>query len=246
MTHPTGGYQFIPAVSQYSAGAAALPGFRLERARFAEPMPLARAWKRIAARLEALKRPRAALCACELRSPAPFTEDGFREFNAGYAAVLAEWGVLVDGRNPVARSNVCPATRPVPEPSFHAFTYTVPDEDAAPSFVVAGSGEAEEGGASYRERTVAYGDTSPDGMRLKAAHVMREMERRMDLLGYKWADSTAAQVYTVHNPYPFFADLLAARGAARHGLTWHHCRPPVEGLEFEMDCRAVALERVLR
>jgi len=244
--HPAGGYRFIPAVSQYSGGVAAMPGFRIERVRFAEPLPMARGWKRIAARLDAVKRPRAALCACELRSPAPFTEDGFRAFNAGYAAVLAEWGILLDGRNPVARSNVCPALLPPSEPSFHAFSYTVAEADAPPSFVIAGSGEAEEGAATYRERTVAFGDVSPEGMRSKARFVLREMERRMDALGFRWADTTAAQAYTVHDPHPFFADLLVARGATRHGLTWHHCRPPVEGLEFEMDCRGVALERVLR
>jgi hypothetical protein len=35
------------------------------------------------------------------------------------------------------------------------------------------------------------------------------------------------------------------RGAARAGLTWHYARPPVEGLEFEMDCRSVSRERVV-
>ena len=34
---PADGYRYIPAVFQYSAGVAALPGFRIERIRFAEP-----------------------------------------------------------------------------------------------------------------------------------------------------------------------------------------------------------------
>ena len=38
------------------------------------------------------------------------------------------------------------------------------------------------------------------------------------------------------------ADEIVRRGAARAGLTWHFCRPPVQGLEYEMDCRAVAVE----
>jgi len=244
--HATGGYRFIPAVSQYSAGVAALPGFRIERVRFAEPLPMARGWKRIATRLDGLQRPRSALCACELRSPAPFTEAGFRAFNAEYSATLAEWGILQDDRNPVARSNVCPALTPPLEPCFHAFCFTVPEADAPPSFVVAGSGEAEEGHATYRERTIAFGDVSPEGLRAKANFVVHEMERRMAALGARWTDTTGVQAYTVHDLHPFFTDLLAARGATRHGLTWHHCRPPVEGLEFEMDCRSVALERTLR
>jgi hypothetical protein len=35
------------------------------------------------------------------------------------------------------------------------------------------------------------------------------------------------------------------RGAARAGLTWHFNRPPVQELDFEMDCRGVAIERVV-
>ena len=53
-----------------------------------------------------------------------------------------------------------------------------------PTFVVAGSGEAREGGASYRERTVRYGETSADAVREKAIFVLAEMERRLKLLGF--------------------------------------------------------------
>ena len=63
--------------------------------------------------------------------------------------------------------------------------------------------------------------------------------------GFGWADTTAAQVYTVHDLYPFLAEEMVRRGAARHGLTWQFCRPPVVDLEYEMDCRGMALERVL-
>ena len=34
-------------------------------------------------------------------------------------------------------------------------------------------------------------------------------------------------------------------GAAHAGLTWHFCRPPLADLDYEMDCRAVAQERVV-
>ena len=58
-------------------------------------------------------------------------------------------------------------------------------------------------------------------------------------------DTTATQVYTVHDLHPFLADEIVRRGAARAGLTWHYARPPVVGLEYEMDCRGVADERVI-
>jgi hypothetical protein len=146
----------------------------------------------------------------------------------------------------VARSNVCPEADPPAGPGFHAFCYTVPEAaGASPSFAVAGSGEAKEGQGNYRDHIVAPGDTSPSGMRAKARHVLGEMERRMALLGSGWRDATAAQAYTVFDIHPFLAEEVVRRGAARHGLTWHFCRPPVVGLEFEMDGRGVMVERVL-
>ena len=145
----------------------------------------------------------------------------------------------------MARSNVCPELHKPAAPSFHAFTFTMPDTAAAPSFVVAGSGESAEGKGSYRDNTVALGDTSPAGLRRKAQWVLAEMERRMAALGFTWAATTGVQAYTVHDLHPFLADELVARGAARHGLTWQFCRPPVVDLEYEMDCRGVMLERVL-
>ena len=75
---PDSGYRFMPGVSQYSCGVAALPGFALERVRFAEVVPLARGFEKIAEIIKAAGRPLTAFAACELRSPAPFTEAGFQ------------------------------------------------------------------------------------------------------------------------------------------------------------------------
>jgi hypothetical protein len=237
-----GGYRFIPAVFQYSGGVAAESGFRLERAAFCEPLPLKAGFERAAAILAARGRPLTAFCACELRSPLPFSDEGFRAFNERYVETLAAWGIYDGVTNPVARSNVCPELAPPAEPSMYAFSFTVASDSRTPTFVVAGSGEAREGGATYRERTVRYGETSPEAMREKAIFVLGEMERRLALLGQSWRTTTATQVYTVHDLHPFLADAIVARGAARAGLTWHFCRPPVRGLEYEMDCRGIAAE----
>ena len=149
--------------------------------------------------------------------------------------------------NPVARSNVCPEIDPPSEPVFEAFTYTVPvtDPNGLPSFVIAGSGEASEDGSSYEESIVRRGDTSPDGLREKAQFVLNEMERRMTALNVSWQLATATQVYTVYDLHPFLADAIVSRGAAARGLTWYYARPPVVGLDFEMDVRGVAQERVI-
>ena len=71
------------------------------------------------------------------------------------------------------------------------------------------------------------------------------MERRLAALGLGWADTTHTQIYTIHDLHPFLADDLVLRGAARRGFTWHFDRPPVVGLEYEMDCRGVPVELVV-
>src|SRR5580693_3470338 len=167
-----GNYRFIPAVFQYSSGAAADSGFEVERVRFDRLLPLAEGFAQVASYIQAAGRPLTSFCACELRSPAAFTEEGFRNFNLDYVKTLSEWG-LYDGKtNPVARSNVCPEIDPPSEPSFYAFSFTRPSTNATPSFVIAGSGEAREGGATYAERTVRYRDVSPEGMKEKVKYVV--------------------------------------------------------------------------
>ena len=240
-----GGYRYIPAVFQYSGGVAAEPGFAIVRVRFHRPVGLVEGFASIERVIQQAGRPLAAFCACELRSRAPFTEEGFRAFNEIYAGTLRKWGVMTDDTNPVARSNVCPEIDAPAEPSFYAFCFTVAASASLPTFVVAGSGDAVEGKGNYRDHTVRFGETSPDAIAEKARFVLGEMERRLSLLGFSWADTTATQVYTVHDLHPFLADEIVRRGAARAGLTWHYARPPVRDLEYEMDCRAIVEERVI-
>jgi hypothetical protein len=243
-----GGYRYVRGPFQYSGGVAAEPGFEIERARFSRLVPLAEGFSRIEAYLKNLGRPVTSFCACELRSPAPFTDQGFIDFNKVYVGTLERWGIYSDGENPVARSNVCPEIAPPGEPSFEAFCYTVPTtarEGVPASFVIAGSGEARDEPGTYKDKIVRFGETSPDAMRDKARHVLSVMEIRMAALGVGWANATATQAYTVHDPHPFMAEDIVGRGAAPAGLTWYYARPPVQGLEFEMDLRGVPTERVL-
>jgi hypothetical protein len=243
-----GGYRYIPAVFQYSSGVAAEPGYEIERARLAEPVPLADGFRAVERHLERLGRPLTAFAACELRSPAPFTEDGFRDFNRGYVTTLERWGIYTGGDkpvNPVARTNVCPMYDAPREPVMHAFSYTVPAAAGATpvrTFVLAGGGEALGPGSSHRERIVRRGDTSPEGMRAKVLAVAQEMERRLGLLGFSWRDATSTQAYTVQNIGHLVGEALAARGGCAGGLVWTYAWPPVVELEFEMDVRRVARE----
>jgi hypothetical protein len=244
-----GNHRFIPAVFQYSSGVAAASGFEIERVRFDRLTPLAHGFAQAAKYIQAAGRPLTSFCACELRSPAAFTEAGFLAFNRHYVKTLAEWGIFDGTTNPVARSNVCPEIDPPAEPSFYAFSFTRlgPGKQAAvtPSFVIAGGAEARGGEGSYPERIVRYRDLSPDGLKEKVGFTVREMESRLAAFGFGWKDTTAVQAYTVHDFHPAMVDELVRRGAARSGVTWHYARPPVIDLEFEMDCRRVGRETVI-
>src|SRR3974390_1160703 len=160
---PAGGFRYIPGMFQYSGGVAALDGFRIERVEFMQPVPLQAGFAWIERFLAEQGLPLASFCACELRSPAPFTDQGFIDFNRHYCGTLERWGGRPDERNPGARSNFCPEYHKPAEPSFHAFSFARPAAGASGSFVIAGSGEAEEGHASYRERTARFGDPRPKG-----------------------------------------------------------------------------------
>jgi hypothetical protein len=238
---PDGGFSFLEGVFPYSQGVAALPGYAIERVRFARPVPVAEGFRRIADYLASKERPKTAFCACELRSPETFSFAGFGDFNKGYVAVLEHWGLYRDGDNPVARSNVAPEIDPPDEPCFYAFSYTVPSK-ASGSFIVAGSGEWPEGGR-FPEDIVARGDVSPKGMAKKAGWVLGVMDARLKGLGASWSRATVSQLYTVRDVKTQVERIQ--RHIRPSSLTWHYCRPPIAELEFEMDLRGVSVERVL-
>ena len=113
------------------------------------------------------------------------------------------------------------------------------------SFVAAGSGEARGGGPSYEGRIIRRGDQSPEAMHKKAWFMLHAMEQRMAALGFAWTDVTATQTYTVFDIYPLLVNEFIHRGAISGGLTWHFARPPVQGLDFEMDVRGITHELVI-
>lgn len=240
-----GGYRYISAFFQYSGGVAAEPGFEIERARLARQVPIGDGFQIVEAHLKALGRPTTAFAACELRSPAPFTEQGFIDFNRVYVKTLERWGIYKAEINPVARTNVCPEFGKPASPSLYAFSYTVPARSRRGSFIIAGGGDAEEGKNPLTDHIVRLGETSIDAMRDKVRFVVAEMERRLTALGFGWQDAISTQAYTVQDIGALVDEEIVRKGAALGGLSWHFCRPPVVGLEYEMDVRGAAREIVL-
>jgi hypothetical protein len=242
----SGGYRFLPGIGAFSSGTVAMPGHEIVHATLGAPVPWREGFARIERHLREHGRPRAALCGIELRSPKPFTFDGFAEFNGGYRALLDEWGLLVGADNPIPRTNVAPVAAAPAEPSLYAFAYTAPGVTPAPSFIVAGAGEMGDRGQGAAG-IVRHGDTSADAMREKARFVMAVMGERLRALGADWARVTTIDVYTAEPIHGFLIeDILRPIGpAAIHGVRWFPSRPPIQGLEFEMDVRGVARELML-
>ena len=118
---------------------------------------------------------------------------------------LESWGIYHQGTNPVARSNVCPEIGAPEAPGFHAFSYTVPVDTKAKSFVIAGSGEVPEGKDNYFDHVVRRGDQSPEALAEKARFVLAEMERRFAMPNgprfsasvWRFKGTTVIQTYEV-------------------------------------------------
>ena len=244
--HPTGDYRYMPGISAFSCGTVAGPGHEIVHVTLAALLPWRDGFARIERHLREVKRARTALCGIELRSPAPFTFDGFAGFNEGYRKLLAEWDILVGDDNPIPRTNVAPVAAAPAEPSLYAFSYTQPGATSEPTFIVAGAGELRDR-AQGPDGIVRHGDTSPDAMREKTRFVLHTMQERLHALGGDWARVTAIDVYTAQPVHALVLEeiLRAAGAAAIHGVRWFPSRPPIQGLEFEMDLRGVARELVL-
>jgi hypothetical protein len=241
-----GDYSFLRGIAPFSAGVVADAGFEIVHARFQRTLPLQAGFDAIEAHLKSAGRPLQAICGMELRSPKPFSFSGFSQFNAGYVDVLRQWDILLDGVNPVARTNVAPELNPPAEPSLYAFSWTIPSKTPRRTFVVAGAGELPEGSLDPAE-VVRRGEHDAAAIRDKAHFVMGLMQGRLKGLGVNWSDVTATQIYTVHDIHPFLEKELLQRldEGGVHGVTWHYSRPPIETIEYEMDLRGCVTEFVI-
>ncbi|MEM7030309.1 MAG: RidA family protein [Chloroflexota bacterium] len=242
--NPQGNYRFLTGIAPFSSGVIAMPGYEIVHATLHQPIPYQQGFDLVAQHLVDMERPRQALCAMELRSPKSFTFAGFDEFNAGYQEIIAAWDLLVEGRNPVARTNIAPEAHPPEVPSLYAFSYTVPTNLNQPStFVIAGAGDLR-GTRHDPEDIVRRGETSVNAIREKATHVMDTMQARLSGLQASWSQVTAVDIYTVFPLQPYLAgEILSPMGpAAIHSVHWYYGRPPIIGLEFEMDMRGVRQE----
>ncbi len=233
-----GGYGFLAGGPAFSAGCGARAGCEIVHAVLRPALALDRAFELIDRHLAELGRPRAALCGVHLRIPAPLTPGGFEEFNRPYVERMKAWGLMIDGRIPVTRTNVAPEAVRVAGPSLAGFHYTMPAAGAPPTFVLSGAAEIAPG-PSGKPEIVARGDVSPAAIARKLEAVVATLSGHLEALGAAWSDATAVNLYTVHDAHAAIPPMLARIRPGVDGITWHYARPPVIGLEVEIDAQAV-------
>lgn len=243
--HEAGNFRFIQG-GYFSMGVAALPGYELHRVRFRQPQPLEDGFRKIAAYLRGKSRPLEALAACELRSPAPLKRSDFEQFNKHYIDLLVSLGFSGQPPYPIGRSNLAPLYNPPTEPSLFAFSYTTPVDQKSSirpvDFFISGKPENIEG-----QPGGVYGgtDVSAEGLKSKAAYIVQALRQRVVQLGAEWSSITTSQIYTVHPIEAVIPSVFAGSGLTNTGLTLFPSHPPVLGMEFEIDVRAVSRELVL-
>ncbi|MFD0662890.1 2-amino-5-chloromuconate deaminase CnbZ [Thermocatellispora tengchongensis] len=218
---------------------AALPGFTIVRAVLPGPVPLGEGFAAVERHLKEAGRPLEALCGMELRMPRALDRQGFIDFNSAYVAQLRAWGLLRDGAPPLARTNVIPVADPPPQTGVLAFSYTVPDGGDVPAYVVSGAAEVP-AGAGYPEGIVRPGETGQEAMAAKTASIVGDILDCLAGLGVPWTPAAQVHLYSPHTTAATaaFDGIAGLAGVApAHGIVWHRARPPVTGLEMEIDVR---------
>ncbi len=210
-----GGFRFLHGIAAYSGGVVSNPGFEIVYVTLQRPVPIAEGLDRVAEFLAKEGRPKAALCSISLRSPRPYSFQGFADFNAGYAAILKSWELMVNGINPVARTNVAPVLDPPEEPVLYGFAFTRPcPTNRDPTFVVAGAGELPEG-VLTRDGIISLGDVSDAGLKSKSRFVMDLIENRIHGLGVNWPSVSSVNVYTACCLTPIVPEIVLSNIGAR-------------------------------
>jgi len=239
-SNPHGGYSFLAAIEPYSAGVIAEPGYEIVHATLHSTLPwftglvAAKSW------LEARGLPVQSLCAVALRCSQPHSFDGFATFNVEYRQLLEDWEIMVDGINPVARTNVSPVVNAPTETHLYGFSFCRPSKLTESTYVVAGGGELPHRDLK-REHIVRVGETTPDALQEKAECVAGIMRTRLERMNADESLLSAINVYTASPVRSLLENVLIPQipATAHIGIRWNLTRPPVEEIEFEMDLRGV-------
>jgi len=234
--HPNGSFRFLPAISAYSAGFACSDGYEVTALRLLDCPTLAIGFEKIDEEIKRRGLAPAALAGLQLRSPGAFGFEEFAQFNNEYCQLLIERNLIIDGVNPVSRTNVIPIHAGPAVPTIAVAFLVGPTRGHGGSdFVVAGAGEIN--GDLGPENIVARGDLSQNGFSLKVDCVLDIMLERLHALGASGDSPTTVNVYTAHEilGLPGMIEMKLPSISINGYATWL-TRPPVKEIEFEMDC----------
>ena len=241
--NPGRGFSFLEGIYPYSSGVVAEPDFEIVHVNLAEWLPWQQGMQEARNYVESRGLVVTQLCGFELRCPKPHSMGGFIGFNEDYRGVLEAWDLIVDGQNPIARTNVAPVENPPAETMLHAFSYARPASHNHRTLVVAGGGEVL--GPLAVENIILCGDVSFDALQEKASVVMNLMLQRLSGLGGLPAYLTTIDVYTAHDAPALIAHAVTPELADSPAeVVWYNTRPPIVDIEFEMDMRATAEEQL--
>ena len=236
VVHPGGRFRFLPAISAYSAGFATSDGYEITALRLLDCPTLSIGFERIDEEIKRRRLPASALAGLQLRSPGAFTFEAFAKFNDEYRQLLIDRGLIINGVNPISRTNVIPIHQQPTEPSIAvAFIVNSTQGQSGSDFVVSGAGEVS--GNLGPENIVARGDLSQKGLSLKVDCVLDIMLERLHALEATRESPTTINVYTAH-VISGLTEMIEKKlpSVYRHGYSTWLTTPPVKEIEFEMDC----------
>lgn len=237
-----GDYKILPGGPAFCAGIIPYEGYEVVRVLLRPWIPLAQSYTFIESYLKSVGRPVQAFCGIELRVPAPLAFKDWSSFNVPYLEQLRKWGLIFGDYSGVCRSNIVLALHPPATTSLCAFTYTASTSAKVKTFFLSGQADIDASG-----KTIAEGDTGPAAMQKRARYTIDTVGATLAKLGVSWHDTTQIAFFHVHDiPDLWGAELLGSLGEAlRRGVLVYRARPPIAGLEVELEARAVRQELVV-
>ncbi len=249
-TSTSGGYDFEPGLPFLSFGVQAQPGHRLHRAVLESGPASGRAVAFAIEHLARLGLPAQALCGMEFRqfSERQLTHPEFGVFNQHHVAQLEAAGLLVDGKVPVARTNVVVSGSGRSGDALHAFTYAVPDATAPQpaDFLFSAIPEVRftltDG--KFQQEVVREGESSPQAVQAKLDYILGVVEQRLESARRGWADVLQMHLYSSFDLSAAQQAQLSQRlgAAAVRGYQYTHSLPPIGPSQMEFDFRRVSAE----
>ena len=237
-----GSYKILPGGAAFCSGVLPYEGYEIIRVVLRPWIPLEQGYGFIENYLKSVGRPVQSFCGIELRVPAPLAMKDWSSFNVPYLAQLRKWGLIFGDQSAVCRSNIALALNAPTTTSLCAFTYTAPTSAKNKTFFLSGQADIDAHG-----KAIADGDTGPAAMQQRARFTIDTVGATLAKLGVSWQDTTQVAFFHAHDiPDLWEPKLLGSIGEAlSRGVLVYRARPPIAGLEVELEARAVRQEIVV-